>query len=301
MKKKKIVLLQHYYNEIGGVETFLLNFCKRFGDKYDMTLVCRDISLENAIMLSKYVNVVIEVTSPIECDVCIITSVLVDDEYFNQIKYKELYQMIHSDWTAMKQFWDFHYRERDPNTKYIAVSECARQSFIREFGHDSVVIPNILDDSKYQLRLVSFTRLTEEKGYDLMCKFCDLLEKYHISYVWDVFGTNPLGKVSYGNMILHNPIREGQRVMGGYDYVCQFSKTESFCLTMYEAWQNHVPTLCTPFPNAVNDLKDGVNGYILPFDMNLTEKDIKKIVEKIPKDVDYKQEGVEELWKKILK
>ena len=30
-EKKKIVLLQHYYNEIGGIETFLLNFCKKFG------------------------------------------------------------------------------------------------------------------------------------------------------------------------------------------------------------------------------------------------------------------------------
>ena len=36
---KKIVLLQHYYNEIGGVETFLYNFCKQFGNEYDITLV----------------------------------------------------------------------------------------------------------------------------------------------------------------------------------------------------------------------------------------------------------------------
>ena len=301
MEKKKIVLLQHYYNDIGGVETFLLNFVKKFGDEYDMTLVCRTISLENAIMLSKYVDVIVELTSPIECDICIITSVLVDDEYFSQIKYKELYQMVHSDWTAMRKFWDWHYRERDPNTKYISVSECARQSFIREFGHDSVVIPNILDDEKPKLRLVSFTRLTEEKGYDLMCKFCDLLKKYKISYVWDVFGTNPLGYVNYGNMILHEPIRQGQRIMGGYHYVCQFSKTESFCLTMYEAWQQHVPVLVTPFPNAVSDVKEGKNGYILPFDMNLTKKDIEKIVNNIPKDVDYEQKGVVELWKKILK
>lgn len=301
MAKRKIVLLQHYFNEIGGIETFLINFCKRFGDEYDITMVCRDISFENAITLSKYINVVIELTSPIECDICIITSVLVDDEYFNQIKYKELYQMIHSDWTAMKKFWDYKYRERDPNTKYIAVSECARQSFIREFGYDSVVIPNILDNEKVQLKLVSFTRLTEEKGYDLMCKFCDLLKKYKISYVWDVFGTNPLGYVSYGNMVLHDPIRQGQRVMGGYDYVAQFSKTESMCITMYEALQNHVPVLVTPFPNALDDIKDGQNGYILPFDMKLTEKDIKRIVNNIPKNVNYEQKGVDELWKKILK
>jgi len=301
MAKKKIVLLQHYYNEIGGVETFLRNFCKNFGDEYDMTLVCRDISFENALMLSKYVDVVIELTSPIECDICIITSVLVDDEYFQQIRYKELYQMIHSDWTEMKKFWDYKYRERDPNTKYISVSECARQSFIREFGHDSIVIPNILDNEKVQIKLVAFTRLTEEKGYKRMCMLCDLLEKYGYTYVFDIYGTNPLGYVSYKNMILHDPIREGQRIMGGYDYVVQLSDTESFCLTMYEAWQSHVPTLCTPFPNALQDLKDGVNGYILPFDMKLTKKDIDKIVNKIPKNVNYEQKGVVELWKKTLK
>ena len=301
MEKKKIVLLQHYYNEIGGVETFLLNFCKRFGDEYDMTLVCRDISLENAIMLSKYVNVIIELTSPIECDICIITSVLVDDEYFQQIRYKEIYQMIHSDWTAMKKFWNWQFREHDPNTKYIAVSEIARESFIREYNRDSVVIPNILDTEKYDIKLVSFTRLTEEKGYERMKKLCDYFKKYKIKYVWDVFGTNPLGYVSYGNMVLHSPIREGQRVMGGYDYVVQLSDTESFCLTMYEALQNHVPVLVTPFPNATLDIKNGKNGYILPFDMKLTEKDIKKIVNNIPKNAEYEQEGVVDKWKEILK
>lgn len=301
MEKKKIVLLQHYYNEIGGVETFLLNFCKRFGDEYDMTLVCRDISLENAIMLSKYVNVIIELTSPIECDICIITSVLVDDEYFQQIRYKEIYQMIHSDWTAMKKFWNWQFREHDPNTKYIAVSEIARESFIREYNRDSVVIPNILDTEKYDIKLVSFTRLTEEKGYERMKKLCDYFKKHKIKYVWDVFGTNPLGYVSYGNMVLHSPIREGQRVMGGYDYVVQLSDTESFCLTMYEALQNHVPVLVTPFPNATLDIKNGKNGYILPFDMKLTEKDIKKIVNNIPKNAEYEQEGVVDKWKKILK
>lgn len=301
MEKKKIVLLQHYYNEIGGVETFLLNFCKRFGDEYDMTLVCRDISLENAIMLSKYVNVIIELTSPIECDICIITSVLVDDEYFQQIRYKEIYQMIHSDWTAMKKFWNWQFREHDPNTKYIAVSEIARESFIREYNRDSVVIPNILDTEKYDIKLVSFTRLTEEKGFARMQKLCDYFKKYKIKYVWDVFGTNPLGYVSYGNMVLHSPIREGQRVMGGYDYVVQLSDTESFCLTMYEALQNHVPVLVTPFPNATLDIKNGKNGYILPFDMKLTEKDIKKIVNNIPKNAEYEQEGVVDKWKEILK
>lgn len=301
MTKKKIVLLQHYYNDIGGVETFLLNFCKKFHNDYDITLVCRDISDDNAFMLSKYVDVIVELTSPIECDICIITSVLVDKEYFYQVRYKELYQMIHSDWTAMKQFWSWQFQELDPKTKYIAVSECARESFIREYNRDSVVIPNLVEKEEYDLKLCSFTRLTEEKGYDLMTKFCDLLDKYGVKYVWDVFGTNPNNELPYGNIRLHAPITDAQRIMKAYDYVCQFSKTESFCLTMYEAWTNGVPTLVTPFPNAKLDVKEGENGYVLPFDMKLTKKDIDKIVKKIPKNVEYKQEGVVELWRNLLK
>lgn len=301
MTKKKIVLLQHYYNDIGGVETFLLNFVRRFGNDYDITLVCRDISFENAYMLGKYADIVVELTSPIECDICIITSVLVDREYMRQIKYKEVYQMIHSDWTAMKQFWSWQFIEYDPNTKYIAVSDTARESFIREYNRDSVVIPNILDKEEYDLRLVSFTRLSEEKGYERIIALCKLFEKYGIRYVWDVFGTNPNNVIPYGNIRIHAPIKDSQRIMRAYDYVVQLSTTESFCYTMYEAWENHVPTLCTPFPNAVKDTKEGVNGYIIPFDVKLTKKDIDKIVNKIPKNVDYTQEGVEELWKKILK
>jgi glycosyltransferase involved in cell wall biosynthesis len=300
MEKKKIVLLQHYYNEIGGIETFLLNFCKRFGEDYDITLVTRDISFDNAVMLSKYAKVIIELTSPLECDICIITSVLVDREYMSQIKYKEIYQMIHSDWTTMEDYWEGSYVEYDPNTKYIAVSKCARESFLKKFNRDSIIIPNLIDEEKPQLKLVSFTRLSEEKGYDLMIKLCDLFDKYNISYVWDVFGTNPLNEIPYGNIRLHGSIKEAQRIMRAYDYVVQLSKSESFCFTMYEAWTNHVPCLVTPFPNALDDVKEGINGYILPFDMKLTKKDIDKIVKKIPKDVSYKQEGVEELWKKIL-
>ena len=35
--------------------------------------------------------------------------------------------------------------------------------------------------------------------------------------------------------------------------------------------------------------------------MKLTKKDIDKIVKKIPKNVEYKQEGVVELWRNLLK
>lgn len=297
---KKIVLLQHYYNEIGGIETFLYNFCKQFGDKYDITLVCRSISSYTALELSEYVNVVCEVENPIECDICIITSVLVDKPVFDQIKYKEIYQMIHSDWTRMRKFWDWKFIEYDKNTKYIAVSDCARKSFIREYNRDSVVIPNLILVEKPELRLLSLTRLTEEKGYLRMCQLCDLLEENGISYVWDVYGTNPLNFLVYKNMVLHSPIQHANKMMRNYDYVVQLSDTESMCITMYESLMQGVPVLVTPFPNAEEDIEDGVNGYVLPFDMNLTKTQIMNIVNNIPQNVSYEQKGVIEEWEKIL-
>ena len=154
---KKIVLLQHYFNEIGGIETFIFNFCKQFADEYELTIVCRDIGFDNAIELSKYANIICEPTKEIECDICLITSVLVDAPVFKLIKYKEIYQMVHSDWTAMKKFWSWDFREYDPNTKYIAVSECAKESFKREYNRDCIVIPNLILVDKVRLRLVSFT------------------------------------------------------------------------------------------------------------------------------------------------
>lgn len=299
--KKKIVLLQHYFNEIGGVETFLINFCKTFGKIYDITVMCRNISVDNALMLSNYANIICEPNQTIECDVCLITSVLVDEEMFKLIKYKGIYQMIHSDWTQMKKIWDWQFREYDSNTKYISVSECAKESFIKEYGKKSVVIPNIILVDKPQLRLLSCTRLTEEKGYKRMCELCDLFDKYDISYTWEVYGTNPLNYPNYGNMILHNPIKNAQSIMPNYDYVVQLSDTESMCITMYESLMQGTPVLVTPFPNALEDVKNGENGYILPFDMNLKKKDISNIVKKIPTDVHYEQKGVIDLWKKILK
>lgn len=89
--------------------------------------------------------------------------------------------------------------------------------------------------------------------------------------------------------------------MTGYDYVCQLSDTESMCITMYESLMQGVPVLVTPFPNAKEEIKDGVNGYILPFDMNISEKDIYNIYQKIPNKVSYEQHGIEDLWKDILK
>jgi glycosyltransferase involved in cell wall biosynthesis len=298
--KKKIVLLQHYFNEIGGIETFLINFCRTFGDDYDLTLVCRHIGYNNAFIIGQYADVITDPRTLIACDICIVTSVLVDEYAFKFIKYKEIYQMIHSDWSAMKNFWDWKFKEYDPNTKYISVSKIAQQSFLKEYHRDSIVIPNIITVEPVKLKLLSLTRLTEEKGFNRMVKLCKLLDDNHIDYVWNVYGTNPRNLIPPKNMYISSPIPLGNRLMKGYDYLVQLSDTESMCISMYEALMQGLPVLVTPFPNAVEEIHDGENGYILPFDMNISSDKINKIVNNIPTNVSYKQEGVTQLWKNIL-
>ena len=305
---KKVVLCQHYFNIVGGIETFIINFCKTFYKDYDITLLCRTIDKKQALSLSKYVTVICEPLETIECDICIITSVLVDKDNLKYVKYKKMYQMVHSDWSEMKKFWDWKFESYDPNAKLISVSEAAKKSALKEFGKESILIPNLLFkeniSDKKPLRLVAFTRLTEEKGYERMKQLCDLYEKYNIPYIFDVYGTNPLGFEDYKHMYLHKSITnidEKVLLIKNSNYVVQLSDTESFCYNMYEGLMYGVPVLVTPFPNAVTEIKDGENGYILPFDMNLTKKQVLDIYNKIPQNAKYEQTGVKEAWIKVLR
>lgn len=302
---KKVVLCQHYFNIVGGIETFIINFLKTFYKDYDITLLCRTIDKKQALSLSKYATVICEPLETIECDICIITSVLVDKDNLKYVKYKKMYQMIHSDWSEMKKFWNWKFESYDPKAKLISVSEAAKNSALKEFGKESIIIPNLLYkenlSNKRPLRLLSLTRLTEEKGYKRMKQLCDLFEKYDISYIWDVYGTNALNYENYKHMYLHKSITGDTSILiKNANYVVQLSDTESFCYTMYESLMYGVPVLVTPFPNAKVEIEDGENGYILPFDMKLTKKQILDIYNKIPQNAKYEQTGVKEAWIKVL-
>lgn len=302
---KRVVLCQHFFNKIGGIETFIINFCKTFYKEYDITLLCRNIDVDNALKLSQYADIVCEPTD-IECDTLIITSVLIDNPMIEKVKYKKIYQMVHSDWSQMKKFWDWEMKRYSPDTQFIAVSESARDSLKKEYGYESIIIPNILIkpyvSTQKTLKLLSLCRLTREKGFERMKILCDLLEELHIPYIWNVYGTNVYNEQSYKNMIIQKSITKNiGEVIKNHDYVVQLSDTESFCYTMYESLLLGVPVLVTPFPNAKQEIKDGENGYVLPFDMNISKETIKQIYNNIPKNVEYKQEGVKEQWQELLK
>lgn len=297
---KKIVILQNDFCIIGGIETFITNFCKTFYKNYEITIITNEIDNTRALKLCEYADILTEIED-IECDSCIITSIFVNKNWLGHIKFKKLIPMIHCDIKEMNRIWNKKFPLQIYDGKYVSVSETAKNSLKEEYDIDSIVIPNVLVENKEDvkiLRLISACRLTEEKGYNRMKILCDLFEKYNIPYQWDVYTNSK--KENYKNMIIREPQKDISILFKNYDYVVQLSDTESYCYTMYEAMQKGVGVLVTPFPNAVEEIQNGINGYIIPFDMNVTQELINNIYNNIPKNKIYKQTGVIEKWKSIL-
>ena len=92
----KIIFAQRYLYHIGGIETFLYNFCKHYKDRH-ITVVVERAEIEPVIMLSPYANVIIDKPgAKYEGDVCILGNFDCDD-FITKVKANKYYQMIHAD------------------------------------------------------------------------------------------------------------------------------------------------------------------------------------------------------------
>ena len=87
------------------------------------------------------------------------------------------------------------------------------------------------------------------------------------------------------------------------DYVVQLSDVKAFCYTIQEALQLKKPVLTTPIKVLPEvGVKDGENGYILPFDLDeMTDEDVERI-KNIPKvsEFDDQTEKIVKKWRKLL-
>ena len=95
-KGEKIVFAQRYLYHIGGIETFLLNFCKHYKDRH-ITVVVSRAEIEPIIALKPYCNIIIDKPgNTYQADVCILGNFDCDD-FISKVKAKKYYQMIHAD------------------------------------------------------------------------------------------------------------------------------------------------------------------------------------------------------------
>lgn len=287
-QKTQIVIWTQITYEIGGIETFIYNFCANMHDKYDIVVLYNNMNIKQIERLKKFVRV--QWNNPkqeIICDTLIINRIT--DDIPDNIKYNKTVQMIH----ACNIF-----NRKIPNGRdiYVSVSDEVKKSY----GIEAKTIHNLTYyPPKKILKLISATRLSSEKGGDRIKKLASLFKKANIPFVWFIFSAEPFHS-DIDELIYMKATLNIQDYIRDCDYLVQLSDSEGFCYSVIEALELGVPVITTPLP-VLKELgvRDGIDGYFVPFDMN--EIDLNKIYNNIP-TVNYtynNQECIDE-WIKIL-
>ena len=283
---------------IGGIETFLYNFCKEMHHYYDIMVLYEDkMDARQIVRMSQYVFVKKNVGELIACDTFI--NIRLTDKIPSNVRYKKLIQMSHTCQLASSGPW--HWKIKKNYNDLIFVSKAAADSFADQ-NLTYKVIPNLTDseEPKKALLLVSACRLTWEKGEERMYQLAEMLRSADIQFTWLVFSAQNLKKVIPG-VVRCNPTLDVRSYFAKADYVVQLSDIESFCYTLAEALELGVPVLTTPLSVLPEiGFKEGINGYTLPFDMK--DIDTKKIYEHIPKftPLQNRNHDIVKMWRKEL-
>lgn len=288
--KTQVVIYRSTINKVGGINTFILNFCQLMSEKYDITILVDNCDPQRHMQFAKNNRVVISKSTQIVCDTLIIMSVL--DPIPQNVVYDKLIRTCH----ACKSV----YVAKLPMAcdEMVFVSEVAQKSFNTS---DGIVIhnPYVLKEDK-PLVLVSATRIpAPDKGTNVerMRKLAQMLNDADIPFVWFNFsdGKMPDPPKNFYNMDVTQHI---EWFISMATYIVQLSNVESWSYSLIEALCNGKPVLCTPFESIKEiGIEDGKHGYIIPFDMKF---DVHKILDVPEVSFTFDNEPIREQWEKLL-
>ena len=134
-----------------------------------------------------------------------------------------------------------------------------------------------------------------------MLKLAQELKKANIKFRWTIFtdlklyGQRPF---DLEEIVYMKPSHDFFDYIKEADYGVQLSDTEGYSYFINECLQYETPVICTDFPSVYESVENGVNGYIV--NMNLSNLDLNKIVNKIPNGFKYIEKCNEEDWIKLL-
>lgn len=273
--------------EIGGVETYLYEIAKKYGD-LDITIVYKIADEKQLERMKKKVRCVKYKEQVIECELAFFNY---DISIIENVNAKKKIEIIHADYIEQNIIPHIH-----PDIdEYYGVSEIACKSFTELTGIKCELLRNPLtideEDSKRVLFLVSATRLSKGKGKERMIKLANELSKKNIPFLWLIF-TNDTNAISNQNVIYMKPrldVRPYINAIKGKGYGVQVSDSEGDCYFTRECEALGVPVLVTPCPSfKAQGIEDEKNGYIIDFDMK--NLDVEKIYNDIPQYEGYIQE-----------
>ena len=286
----KIVLFINFLNVIGGIESFIYHFGGMF---QGVTLLVGKVNDRQRKRLEEHVNVVdYDPRATYYCKTLIILRIL--DSMPTNIFADRTVRTCHG--CKTNPAWNIP----QDSDHIVNVSEVSKESF-GEQAKDGMVIHNPIEKSeKKALILVSAARIPAvDKGKNevRMRMLAEMLNDAEIPFIWFNFSDGVIPNAPEG--MVNMGIREDiQPYIKRADYLVQLSDSEAWSYSMLEALINKTPVICCPFGSAEEmGIKDGVNGYVVPFDMGF---DVHKLLNVPSVSFDYDHEGIKKAWEKVL-
>ena len=293
--KAQVVIYQGRLHEIGGVETWIYNFCKTFCDEYDIMVLHDGTSSKNQIVrLARMVPVRQMPKETLLCNVFL--NMRITDKIPDNVKAKKVVQLCHL--CQMKE----NYKIQRRHDLVVFPSEVAKESFADQV--DGEVIQNLTMPKQEgkALILVTASRFTYEKGMERMKSLGRSLQKAGVRFIWFVFTDANVSLME--GMVKMEPSYDIAPFVEAADYLVQLSDKESFCYSIVEALECGTAVLTTPL-EVLSEIgfEEGQNGWLIPWEGELTEEDARKIRDQIPRFTYSREEENEQIkdrWRKIL-
>ena len=295
--KQKIIFYQSNFCQIGGVETMAYNWCWWLRNYFDVVVLYCSGDTERLRKMAKLVKIEkYEESKTYECDIFIRNSVW--GIIPNNIKAKRMIEMRHANYKYLLDKGLLYQQYKDMGIKEIVGCGEFVSRMSDEVLHDNpTTIKNILLPKRQThkvLRLISCTRLDAAKGWNRMLKLMEMMRNAEIKFVWDIF-TNAKYNCGYEEVHFWKQRYDIWDYLANADYTVLLSDSEGLPYTVQESLQYQVPCIVTDVGGCTELIKDGINGYVVPLDMNF---DVNKI-KKIPKCGEYENHALED-WLKFL-
>lgn len=294
MKQKTILIYHCHFCQIGGVETFLYNWCLNLKNYYDITVLYISGNREQINRLSKIVKMEIyNRDRQYECDIFIRNSVWGEVPRNIISKDKRYLEMRHANYRFLLEKGKLYdqYKKFEKTNEVIGCGEFVSKMSDEVLHDHPITIQNILapkNKTQKILKLISCTRIDSEKGWNRMVRLMELLRIANIKFQWDIF-TNSKVKCDYEEVHLYHQRFDIWDYLANADYTVLLSDSEGLPYTVQESLQYKTPCIVTDIEGCTELIKDGINGYVVPLDMNF---DVKKLL-KIPKCPEYNNHALE--------
>jgi glycosyltransferase involved in cell wall biosynthesis len=261
---------------------------------YDIEFLYESGDLEQVQRIGQYVPVdIYDPKKEYKCDVLIRNSIWCGQP--NNIKADKYIEMKHGDYKVLKEQGLLEYHKWDKATDWIACSKFVAKQFEIVTGIKPEVMHNLLDvvePTNRIWRLVSATRLTADKGWSRMQLMASMMKQAGIKFIWTVL-TNTEIVAPMEEFRILTPRYDIKDFLADADFGVLLSDGEGNPYFVNECLQYGTPVIVTESGGCKEIIKDGKNGYVVPFSMDF---DIHRLFKKVPIVENYKQDITAEDW-----